>query len=451
MMDPIHRALQETQADLEQVSSHLALIRESIEHGEASPTREELARRLATSLVSTLGFERVAVVFPDDQGDLRTFAAYGQTERFGGPREHAEWATPLARDVLDEGTLVRWGGDGVGKRRRRPRDLEEDVIGLPLETGGEILGAILLTEVGSRPWTLARHRALDLVGQSIAQVVALQRSRCAIEGARQSLELQLRAAETKLASQDERIDSLSTSLDVADRVKQTFLGLLSHELRTPLAAMLGYASLLRDGDAGDVNDDQVEFLDRIESNGRRLGYLLEDLLFLTESESTRIRPAKTEVALEPLVETLRRALPAPEHGIAPRLEIDISPRASKLSGDPALLRRLLFHLLDDAWRNAASRVRIEAQTADRGQVRIRVSSDADAPASASDVPGLRLGQSLVRLCVSLLDGRSRLTARSGAEVWLPAAAGGATTGLGERRGASAEKPTSRRARKLSRS
>lgn len=436
-MDPLHRALRETQADLEQVSSHLGLIREAIEHGEAAPTREELARRLSVSLVTTLGFERVAMVLPDESGALDVAAAYSQTERFGGPREeHEAWATRLARDVLDEGTLVRWGGAGVGASRRRPRDVEEDVIGLPLETGGEILGAILCTEVAGRSWTLARHRALELVGQSIAQVVALQRGRREIEGARERLETQLRAAQTKLARQGERIDTLSSSLDLADRAKETFLGLLSHELRTPLAAMLGYTSLLREGDAGSVNEEQRGFLDRIESNGRRLGYLLEDLLFLTEAESTRIHPAKTEVELTPLIDAVCRALPAPAEGEAPHLEVNVAPGADRLQGDPALVRRLLFHLLDEAWRTECRRVRVDVERADHRRVLLRVATDGGPPSPQAGAPSLRIGQSLVRLCTSLLDGRSRLTGSpSGvrAEVWLPRVDTTAKTGLATRR------------------
>lgn len=422
-MDPIHRALRETQADLEQVSSHLVLIREVIEHGETAPSQEDLARRLAVSFVATLNFEHVAIVFPDQDGQLEIAATYGQTERFGGPREpRRAWATRLAKEVFDQGTVLRWGGDGVGPRRRRPADLEEDAIGLPLETGGEILGAILCTEVSLRPWTLARHRALELVSQSVAQVVALQGTRSATESAKQSLEIQLQTAETKIANQDERIDSLASSLDVADRVKQTFLGLLSHELRTPLAAMLGYASLLREGDAGGLNPDQDGFVERIESNGRRLGYLIEDLLFLTESESTRIHPAQTEVELGTIVEMLRDALPAPENGETPKLEVNIDPRASTLRGDPALIRRLFFHLIDDAWQSARTTVRVEAVPVDQEKVHIAVSSDGDSEGRVHS-SRVRLGQSLVRLCASLLDGRSRLGSRPAGEVWIPSASG----------------------------
>lgn len=452
MKDPLHRALVDTQADLEDVSSHLALIREAIEHGESAASREDLARRLSVSLVATLGFETVAILFAGNDGELETVATYGQTERFGGPREpHPDWAIRLGREVLDEGTLLRWGGDGVGPSRSRPRDLEEDVIGLPLEASGEVLGALMCTEIGLRPWTLARHRALELIGRSMAQVVALQRSRREGETARQTLELELRAARTKLARQEERIGALSSSLDSADRVKQTFLGLLSHELRTPLAAILGYSSLLREGEAGETTEAQDRFLGRIESNGRRLGYLLDDLLFLTEAESTRIRPARAQVELAPLVEAVSRALPDPAEGTAPELKVAIEPGAERLQGDPALVRRLLFHLLDGAWRAApGGTVLLEAVAAEPGHVRLSVRSRAGPGATTAPEPAAApgthhvLGQSLVRLCISLLDGRSRLPARAAeetrAEVWIPSAKGTAKAGLGRRRTASGGRP-----------
>lgn len=66
-------------------------------------------------------------------------------------------------------------------------------------------------------------------------------------------------------------------------------------------------------------------------------------------------------------------------------------------------------------------------------------ADDSAPIATEDVdePALRIGQSLIRLCVSLLDGRSRLVARgepgTRADVWIPAAASPTKAGRVARR------------------
>jgi PAS domain S-box-containing protein len=41
-----------------------------------------------------------------------------------------------------------------------------------------------------------------------------------------------------------------------DRMKSEFVSLVSHELRTPITSIMGYISLVQDGDAGPLNDEQ---------------------------------------------------------------------------------------------------------------------------------------------------------------------------------------------------
>lgn len=63
-----------------------------------------------------------------------------------------------------------------------------------------------------------------------------------------------------------------------DRMKDEFVSLVSHELRTPLTSIKGYVDLLIDGDAGEVTEEQKEFLDIVKSNSDRLVLLVNDML-----------------------------------------------------------------------------------------------------------------------------------------------------------------------------
>ena len=73
-----------------------------------------------------------------------------------------------------------------------------------------------------------------------------------------------------------------------DRLKDEFVALVSHELRTPLTSIRGYLELVLDGEAGDVSDEQRQFLAVVERNADRLLALVGDLLFLAQIEAGKL-------------------------------------------------------------------------------------------------------------------------------------------------------------------
>jgi two-component system phosphate regulon sensor histidine kinase PhoR len=84
-----------------------------------------------------------------------------------------------------------------------------------------------------------------------------------------------------------------TDLERLERVRKDFVANVSHELRTPLTAIRGYAETLIDGAIEDP-DNNRKFLEKIRANAIRLNNIANDLLVLSELESTR-PPAEPEV------------------------------------------------------------------------------------------------------------------------------------------------------------
>jgi signal transduction histidine kinase/DNA-binding response OmpR family regulator len=72
------------------------------------------------------------------------------------------------------------------------------------------------------------------------------------------------------------------------QMKNEFVSTVSHELRTPLTSIKGYIDLILDGDAGDVDDMQREFLGIVKENTDRLVELINDMLDISRIESGRI-------------------------------------------------------------------------------------------------------------------------------------------------------------------
>jgi signal transduction histidine kinase len=435
MTQVFREAVGDAQERYDTLLMHLSLIRDLTHVGQNAPTFEALATRLAECLVTGLGHERVVVVIGGAPDALTIAGSYSQGERFGGTAAPVPAILlTLARDVMHERGLLRWGGDGVGQRRPLPDGVRGSVIGFPLDVGDECAGAVLCLQLVPIVWDLVSQRALELVGEIIAQVVTIASMRLSMRAIQAGLEAELGETRTKverheetLRAQSERIGDLAGSLIRSNRAKNTFLALMSHELRTPLSVILGYGSLLREGLGGELNRQQEEYVDRIFSNGRHLNQLVEDMLFFVDAETVRITPTGADVDLGALLTDVAASMPRYGTPDAPVFEVTIAADTQRVRTDESLLKRVLFHVIGNAFKfTERGTIRVEARRAGTSGAEIRVidTGVGIAPAQLGRIfdlfrqgddshtrkhEGVGLGLSLVRACLALMRGDCRIT------------------------------------------
>jgi signal transduction histidine kinase len=70
-------------------------------------------------------------------------------------------------------------------------------------------------------------------------------------------------------------------LKALDEAKDDFVSMASHQLRTPLTSVKGYLSMVLEGDAGELNEQQRSMLDQAFTSSQRMTYLIADLLNLS--------------------------------------------------------------------------------------------------------------------------------------------------------------------------
>lgn len=85
----------------------------------------------------------------------------------------------------------------------------------------------------------------------------------------------------ELEEQNRRLNLMLKKLRGLDEVKSTFMQTISHELKTPLTSIIGYAELLAEGIAGDVNGEQKEYLKTILDKGQLLLEMITNVLDIT--------------------------------------------------------------------------------------------------------------------------------------------------------------------------
>ena len=83
---------------------------------------------------------------------------------------------------------------------------------------------------------------------------------------------------------------------------------MSHELRTPLNAILGYTELVMDSIYGDVPDRMRSVLDRVQTNGRHLLGLINDVLDLSKIEAGQMTLSVASYSLEDVLQNVLAAV-----------------------------------------------------------------------------------------------------------------------------------------------
>jgi signal transduction histidine kinase len=164
--------------------------------------------------------------------------------------------------------------------------------------------------------------------------------------------LQTFAAQSVLAIQNahlfHEIEDKSRQLAVASQHKSQFLANMSHELRTPLNAILGYTELVLDNIYGDTPAKMRGVLERVQSNGKHLLGLINDVLDLSKIEAGQLTLSLSEYSLKNVIQTVFSAIEplASEKKIA--LAIDVSQELPHGRGDERRLTQVLLNLVGNA-------------------------------------------------------------------------------------------------------
>ncbi|MCK4826964.1 PAS domain S-box protein, partial [bacterium] len=164
----------------------------------------------------------------------------------------------------------------------------------------------------------------------------------------------------------EAICFMASLVDITERkkieqMKDDFVSLASHELRTPLTSIGGYVDLILDGDVGEINKEQKEFLEIISQNTQRLEALINDVLDIEKIESGRIKMKREKVNLNEIVEVCIDTFKVMAEGKGLKLEKEIKAAQIEVLGDSDRLSQVLSNLLSNAIKySKEGRVKISA-------------------------------------------------------------------------------------------
>ncbi len=166
---------------------------------------------------------------------------------------------------------------------------------------------------------------------------------------RKQIEENLRNTHDELIERAEQLELAKSLAEEANRAKSEFLANMSHELKTPLNAIIGFSEIMVGGMAGELAQDQKEYLQEILNSGRDLLSMIKDILELAQLDNSgRVELVRSSVDVRALIENSLDQQRTKETTHDLRIASEIAEDVTMINADAGKLQLVLTSLLDNA-------------------------------------------------------------------------------------------------------
>ena len=142
-----------------------------------------------------------------------------------------------------------------------------------------------------------------------------------------------------------RIVTRTRELAAANKELEELIYTVAHDLRTPLHGIAGYAHILNDDYASQLDQAGGDMLLNIKNLALKMGNLITDTLKLSTFSNAKINTRQIDIA------ALGRQAAAEHMAAEPKRNVRFdSPASLPARGDPGLLTVVLENLIDNAWK-----------------------------------------------------------------------------------------------------
>ncbi|WP_406278894.1 HAMP domain-containing protein [Nocardia sp. NBC_00881] len=346
-----------------------------------------VAQLIMNQVTPLVGAQYGAFFFMESEGkrvQLRLIAGYGR-------KENGSTAFELGQSLVGQVALTK---TAIVVDRTPPEYVQissglgaaqpVNLIVLPIVFEDQVLGVIelasfsrftvvqqdfleqLMESIGVNVNTImANARTDSLLEESQRLAGELQHSNAALEEKAELLVRQNRDIEMKnfeIEQNRQEIEERAQQVALASKYKSEFLANMSHELRTPLTSLLILAGVLTQNSTRNLTPKQVEFANVIQSAGKELQQLIDDILDLSKVEAGKMELQREPVPLRQLLEYVQTTFQPLISQKGLEFVVDVEPAVpAHLNTDEQRLRQVLRNLLSNA-----------VKFTEKGMIRLRV-------------------------------------------------------------------------------
>jgi signal transduction histidine kinase/ActR/RegA family two-component response regulator len=146
----------------------------------------------------------------------------------------------------------------------------------------------------------------------------------------------------------QQLEHYNQELVHTNQLKNQFLANTSHEIRTPLSSILGFTHLLSVQGFEPERDRHQEYLTIINSSGKHLLALINDILDLSKIEANQLEIQWETVEIPPLCRSIFALVKEKAASQELQLRIELDENVNTIVADSLRLKQMLLNLLFNA-------------------------------------------------------------------------------------------------------